>query len=114
MLLVGRQEGHPTCKKLSGGVLVWLSVCSKIQIGVPFWYQLTRVVLDKGPLNGCVILNNRVFLWLLPVEIVSYVDLLLQPKFIPEFIRCVNTFVFNWIYYCAVQFCTRSAQHYLL
>ena len=25
-LLVGRQEGHPSCKKLSGGVLVWLSV----------------------------------------------------------------------------------------
>ena len=23
-LLVGRQEGHPACKKLSGGVLVWL------------------------------------------------------------------------------------------
>jgi len=21
---------------------------------VPFWYRLTRVVLDKGPLNGCV------------------------------------------------------------
>ena len=30
-LLVGRQEGHPTCKKLSGGVLVWLSVWSKLQ-----------------------------------------------------------------------------------
>jgi len=27
-LLVGRQEGHPTCKKLSGGVLAWLSVWS--------------------------------------------------------------------------------------
>jgi len=27
-LLVGRQEGHPACKKLSGGVLAWLSVCS--------------------------------------------------------------------------------------
>ena len=26
MLLVGQQEGHPACKKLSGGVLVWLSV----------------------------------------------------------------------------------------
>jgi len=26
MLLVGRQEGHPACKKLSGGVLAWLSV----------------------------------------------------------------------------------------
>jgi len=23
-LLVGRQEGHPACKKLSGGVLMWL------------------------------------------------------------------------------------------
>jgi len=23
-LLVGRQEGHPACKKLSGVVLVWL------------------------------------------------------------------------------------------
>jgi len=26
---------------------------SKIQICLPFWYRLTRVVLDKGPLNGC-------------------------------------------------------------
>jgi len=25
-LLVGRQEGHPACKKRSGGVLAWLSV----------------------------------------------------------------------------------------
>jgi len=32
MLLVGRQEGHPACKKLSGGVLAWLSVWSKMQI----------------------------------------------------------------------------------
>jgi len=27
-LLVGRQEGHPACKKLSDGVLAWLSVWS--------------------------------------------------------------------------------------
>jgi len=27
-LLVGRQEGHPACVKLSGGVLAWLSVWS--------------------------------------------------------------------------------------
>jgi len=26
-LLVGRQEEHASCKKLSGGVLAWLSVC---------------------------------------------------------------------------------------
>jgi len=25
-LLVGQQEGHPACKKQSGGVLAWLSV----------------------------------------------------------------------------------------
>ena len=30
-LLVGQQEGHPACKKLSGGLLVWLSVCSEVQ-----------------------------------------------------------------------------------
>ena len=74
-LLVGRQEGHPACKKLSGGVLAWLSVWSEVQtciwpswyhchslslasvksrLVLPFWYRLTRVVLDKEPLNGCV------------------------------------------------------------
>ena len=30
-LLVGRQEGHPACKKLSSGVLAWLFVWSEVQ-----------------------------------------------------------------------------------
>ena len=30
-LLVGQQEGHLACKKLSGGVLAWLSVWSEMQ-----------------------------------------------------------------------------------
>jgi len=30
-LLVGQQKGHPACKKLSGGVLAWLSVWSEVQ-----------------------------------------------------------------------------------
>jgi len=30
-LLVWRQEGHLACKKLSGGVLAWLSVWSEVQ-----------------------------------------------------------------------------------
>jgi len=30
-LLVGWQEGHPACEKLSGGVLAWLSVWSEMQ-----------------------------------------------------------------------------------
>ena len=70
-----RQEGHPACKKLSGGVMAWLSVWSKVQtciwpswchchslslasvksrLVLPFWYRLTWVVPNKGPLNGCV------------------------------------------------------------
>ena len=74
-LLAGWQEGHSACKKLSGGVLAWLSVWSAVQtciwsswchchslslapvksrLVLPFWYWLTRVVLDKGPLNGYV------------------------------------------------------------
>jgi len=69
MLLVGRQEAHPACKKLSGGVLAWLSAWSEVQtcicpIGchchslspdsvkarliLAFWYWLSRVVLSKG------------------------------------------------------------------
>jgi len=72
-LLVGRQEGHPACKKLSVGVLAWLSVWSEVQtcicpswcychslslapmksrLVLPFWYRLTQVVLEKRPLNG--------------------------------------------------------------
>jgi len=31
-----------------------VSCFNKIQIGLPFWYRLTRVVPDKGPLNVCV------------------------------------------------------------
>jgi len=30
-LLVGRQEGHAACKKLSSEVLAWLSVWSEVQ-----------------------------------------------------------------------------------
>ena len=30
-LLVGWQEGHPACKKLSGGMLAWSSVWSEVQ-----------------------------------------------------------------------------------
>jgi len=74
-LLVGRQEGHPACKKLCGGVLAWLSVWSEVQtcirpswchchslslasvksrLVLPFWYRLTRVVPENWLLNACV------------------------------------------------------------
>jgi len=62
MLMVGRQDGHPACKKTEwwgAGVVICLergavSCFSKIRLVLPSWYQLTRVVPDKGPLNGCV------------------------------------------------------------
>jgi len=68
-LLVGRQEGHPACKKTEwwgAGVVVCLergadlhmaqltplpltvSCFTKIQIVLPFWYRLTWVVPEKG------------------------------------------------------------------
>ena len=72
---LGGRKGIRPVKKLSGGVLAWLSVWSKMQtciwpswchchslslaslksrLVLPFWYWLTRVVPDKGPLNVCV------------------------------------------------------------
>jgi len=46
-LLVGQQEGHPACKKQSGGVLVWLSVWSKVQtyLGSPGQRAVERVCM---------------------------------------------------------------------
>jgi len=67
--------GSRTAKEENRGVLAWLSVWSKVQtctrpswchchspslasvksrLVLPFWYRLTRVVPDKGPLNVCV------------------------------------------------------------
>ena len=74
-LLVRWQEGHPDCKNLSGGVLAWLCVWNEVQtciwpswchchslslasvksrLFLPFLYRLTRVVMEKGLLNGCL------------------------------------------------------------
>ena len=71
---------HPACKKLSGGVLVWLPVWSEVQtciwpswchchslslaavksrLVLPFWYRLTWVVPEKWPLNGCVCVVHK-------------------------------------------------------
>ena len=36
-----------------------VSCFSKIQLGLPFWYRLTRVVPEKGPLNRCVCACSR-------------------------------------------------------
>jgi len=33
-LLAGQQKGHPASKKLSGGVLAWLSVWGEVQVMV--------------------------------------------------------------------------------
>jgi len=43
-----------------------VSCFSKIEIGLPSWYRLTRVVPEKGPLNVCVcnIISSQLLLWL--------------------------------------------------
>ena len=72
---MGDRKGIQPVKNLSGGVLAWLSVWSKVQtciwpswcnchslslasvksrLVLPYWYRLTRVVPDNEPLNKCV------------------------------------------------------------
>ena len=46
-LLVGRQEGHPACKKLSGGVLAWFSVWSEMQMAQLMPLPLTVSFFSK-------------------------------------------------------------------
>ena len=46
VMLVGRQEGHPACKKHSVGVLVWLSVWSKCRLAyLPADATATHILL---------------------------------------------------------------------
>ena len=73
----GGRKGIRPVKKLSGEVLAWLVICLewgadlhmpswchchslslapvKSRLVLPIWYRLTRVVPDKGPLNGCLV-----------------------------------------------------------
>jgi len=49
-LLVGRQEGHPACKKMNAGVLAWLSVWGEVQICIwPSWCHHNS--LSLAPVN---------------------------------------------------------------
>ena len=73
---LGGRKGIRPVKKLSRVVLAWLSLWSKLQtcmwpswchchslslasaesrLVLSFWYQFTRVVPDRGPLNVCVL-----------------------------------------------------------
>ena len=60
-LLVGRQEGHPACKKLAQLMPLPLIVScfSKIQIGFTFLVPAHLGSLGKVPLNGCVCVCER-------------------------------------------------------
>jgi len=50
-----------------------VSCFSKVQIGFTFWYRLTRVVPDKGPLNGCVCVSIDTWLLMITVDFVLHV-----------------------------------------
>ena len=62
--LVGWQEGHLACKKLSGGTLVWLSVWGKVQICIwPSWcLPLTISCSSKSRLVYLPVLPGFTFL----------------------------------------------------
>jgi len=44
-LLVGQQEGHPACKKLSGGMLAWLCLGQGADL---YMVQLMPLLLTIG------------------------------------------------------------------
>ena len=46
-MLVGWQEGHPACKKLSGGVLAWLSVYADLHMAQLMLLPLTVSCFSK-------------------------------------------------------------------
>jgi len=80
-LLAGRQERHPACKNWVVGCwhgYLYGARCrlaygpadanathslasAKSRLVLPFWYRLTRVVLDKGLLNVCECVCLTVF-----------------------------------------------------
>ena len=41
-MLVGRQEEHPACEKLSDQVLAWLSIWSKVQM-ICIWSRMAEI-----------------------------------------------------------------------
>ena len=93
---------------LSGVVLAWLSVWSEVQtciwpswchchslslssvkprLVIPFWYQLTQVIPDKGLLNGCVcvcvcvrvlLVNLNCCLWVALFQLEKWLELAVQ------------------------------------
>jgi len=81
MLLVGQQERHPACKNrvvgcwhgcLSEASCRLACHCHSLSLALvksrwvlPFWYRLTRVVPEKGPLNvwDCVTIGTMRQIW---------------------------------------------------
>jgi len=59
---------------------------------LPFWYQLTRVVLDKGPPNGCVCMEaiSREFRVVLLWELLYADDLAVIAETEDELIKRLN------------------------
>ena len=63
-LLVGWQEGHPACKKLSGGVLAWLSVLSEcIQRRKWNWFRHEISPLQQDKMDTIAKKNSYKAVW---------------------------------------------------
>jgi len=62
-LLVGQQEGQPACKKLSGGVLAWLSVWSDLHMAQLMPLPLTVSCFSKIQI-GLIIIGSLTTDWL--------------------------------------------------
>ena len=92
-LLVGWQEGHPACKKLSGGVLAWLSAWSEVQTCIwPSWCHCHS-------LSFASVKSTLVFTFLVPAHLGSPGQRAVKWMCV----GCVCVTVLQW-QYCHVHF----------
>jgi len=144
MVLVRRQEGHPACKKQSGGVLMWWSLWSKVQtciwpswchchslslaavksrLVLPFWYRLTRVVPEKGPLNMCMcvcvlliylhsVTHDYDVHWLYTdaggMHVGVLVNMLLFSEYVQLLLKMGRDVIWHWVAWLSVNICIKG------
>ena len=127
---LGGRKGIQPVKKLSGEVLAWLSVWSKVQtciwpswchchslslasvksrLVLPFWYWPTRVVPEKGPLNGCVCKWFKVWNWNMCVQMSVSVIAWLDTLFARHLLLLITQSV---AYFCMFYCCSYNILKY--
>jgi len=89
--------------------LMSLSLASvKSRLVLPFWYRLTQVVPEKGPLNGCVCVCVCVCVMNYNLSVVTVITLHTVPGFIPLPVSLGNVVIIKvvlWVFLLSYSTC---------